>query len=418
MTAMTGVFVPDRAEAKQLTFGERPVSTDYSAKAAQLTRVGSVTSFAIAATAVEFAALKADWKALEARAATDTHLFQSFEWLSLWVKHFVADGSRSLCVVTIRRDGALVCALPLIVESVFGLRQLEFMGAPVSQYGDALVVAGSDRVGLVRQAWTIAIEHTKPSLVRLEKVREDASIAQLLALVGARETAHEYAPFADLARHGNIEGFRNSMSAKKVKNMRRLRRRLDERGAVCFDWSSDNAKLGETIKETVSIKRAWLAERGLVSKAFADTRFEAFFAEAAQARTATGVQVATLTSAGEMANAMIIVEKLGRVALHVTAYNLAHERLSVGTLHIEALVEEAYRRGARVLDFMAPRHEYKDEWADDAVRVSDYAVPVTAMGAIYSRFYLAGIREGVKKLSARMPAPLMRFISGLVGRGV
>lgn len=382
-----------------------------------LTTVGSVTRFGIASTVSEFEALRADWERLEERCGSDTGLFQRFAWLSLWCKHFVAPDSASLCVVTVQRDGELVCALPLVVETAFGLRQLTIMGAPVSQYSDALVIEGADRNAYLRQAWTIALEHARPSVVRLVKVRADAAIAQFLATNGAIETSREAAPYIALEKFEGRSDYWARFSGKKLKNLRRLKRRLEERGACSFKWTLEGKAAADAVGLMMVLKRAWLRDRGLVSKAFSDGRFEAFFAEAAQQRQATGVEIATLGTAGETANALLSVEYKGRLALHVIAYSMKHERSSAGTLHIEAMINEAFRRGVRVVDFLAPHQEYKKEWADDAVRVSDFAVPVTVAGRIYTRGYLQVVREGLKLAAGMAPVSIMRRVSMMMGRG-
>ena len=283
----------------------RAVSTSAMRDGRALSRVGSVTSFDVATTVDEFLALGEAWQRLEERVGADTGLFQRFSWLSLWCKHFVDEKSGDLCVVTVRRDGELVCALPLVVQNVLGLRQLTVMGGPVSQYSDALVVEGPDRIGYLRQAWTIAMEHARPSLVRIVKVREDAALAQFLSARGAIETSHEFAPFVRLDAFESETAYWKRFSAKKLKNLRRLKRRLEERGPYSFDWALEGRAAEHAVGLMMVLKRAWLRERGCFSKAFGDPRFERFFAEAAQQSATTGVEMSTLTTAGETANSML-----------------------------------------------------------------------------------------------------------------
>jgi CelD/BcsL family acetyltransferase involved in cellulose biosynthesis len=74
------------------------------------------------------------------------------------------------------------------------------------------------------------------------------------------------------------------------------------------------------------------------------------------------------------------------------------------------LIEHAFAQGHQTFDFLAPRHDYKNEWADGAVRVADYALPVTVLGRVYTHAYLGFAREhvkaAVKSAANRMRAPL------------
>ena len=383
-----------------------------SRQTGQLTRVGALVSFEIVTTARDFAALEPEWTALVERAGDTVLMFQSHAWLAAWLKQFRPVDDGSLCVVLVRRDPRTGCALPLEVVKQFGLRQLVFMGAPVSQYGDALVEPGIDRAAMVRQAWTLAVRHANPALAWLGKVREDAGILPFLNVASAREIAWQEAPFADLARYGGIESFRTAKSAKRLKNIRRLRRRLEERGQLDVVWNMAGEQASDAVRATFVMKRAWLRSQGLVSIAFAEPGTEQFFTDVCSRPDTTGVEVSAVKSAGELTNTQIMVEHAGRLGLHITAYNLKFEKSGAGVIHIEALFEEAYRRGIRTLDFLAPRHAYKDDWADGMVRVSDYAIPLTVSGRIYTLLYLRILREGVKRLVRLLPGPVARGLAG------
>ncbi|HRN84964.1 MAG TPA: cellulose biosynthesis protein CelD, partial [Hyphomicrobium sp.] len=137
-----------------------------------------------------FDALETSWNALFERAGRDIHLFQTFNWLWHWANHFLpAAGERgaTLAIVTAHIDGRLVLVLPLVAERVGPLTQLEWMGEPVGQYGDALIDTLPDGEGaaLLRAALDFAASRTGAGALRLRRVREDSNIAPLLADMGA-----------------------------------------------------------------------------------------------------------------------------------------------------------------------------------------------------------------------------------------
>ena len=196
-----------------------------------------------------------------------------------------------------------------------------------------------------------------------------------------------------------------------IKNIRRLWRRLDERGSSAVAWDLSGTTGGDAAQAAVTLKRSWLSSRGLYSRAFAADRFVDFFVSAARGPShATGVSTSLLTTRGEIANAALTVSDGRRLALHILGYNLKFEKSAVGVLHTEALLRHAFESGVEVVDFLAPRHEYKDMWADEAVRVSDFAVPVSARGTLYVKAYLATVREHIKAAIAKMPCAMVRVL--------
>lgn len=351
-----------------------------------------------------FDALEADWISLFERAGRGEQMFQTFNWLWHWTNHFCLEDCTTLAIVTVRREGRLIAVLPLALERVVGLKQLVFMGAPVSQYGDAVAEQVPDQAAVVEQALRFGITRTRADVVRLAKVRDDAIIAPVLTRMQAEMTGAEAAPYADLAAAGGQEAFDRRFSTKVKKNRRRQERRLAEHGAIGLDWKLSQRAAADAAATTMVLKRAWLKTRGQLSRTFADPRSERFFADVcAGAQRPTGAQVSLLTTGGEIANAAITVTIKGRQALHILAYGLKFERCAPGAFHMERLVEQAFATGVTMLDFLAPRHEYKLEWADGALRVADYALPISLAGKAYTSVYLCYVREGVKAVLKSLP---------------
>ncbi len=346
-----------------------------------------------------FEALEDEWNALFERAGRGEQMFQTFNWLWHWAAHFLPDGASNLAIVTVRRSGRLVVVVPLVVERVLGLRQIEFMGAPVSQYGDVLAEEIDDRDAVIVGAIEFALSSARADVLRFAKVRSDAVIAPALSCIGAEITSVEQAPFIDLKSSRTYADYVKRFSNKCFKNRRRLERRLAERGVVGLDWELSGRAAADAARTTLLLKRVWLKAKGQVSRAFADRRTEAFFADVcAGLQRPAGTQVSLLTSGGEIADAAITVTCKGRQALHILAYNMKFEKCAAGVLHVEKLIEHAFETGVEVFDFLAPRHDYKQEWADGEVQVMDFAKPVSVAGRTYTTVYLGFIREHLKAM--------------------
>jgi CelD/BcsL family acetyltransferase involved in cellulose biosynthesis len=362
-----------------------------------------------------FDALEEQWNALFERAGRGGQLFQTFNWLWHWSNHFLATSGQAgpqLAIVTAHVDDRLVMVWPLVSERVGGVRMLTWMGEPVSQYGDVLIDDLPDALDLLRNAWAFLTREVRASVVQLRKVRADAAIAPLLEELGALVTAELAAPYLDLTSATSFEEYEKRYSSGARRNRKRQRRRLEERGEVVLCWHTHGDEAAALATETFRMKRAWLHERGVVSTAFADTRTDRFFADAVGAAShPAGCHVLALTCDGRPVALEIGVRQKGRSAIHIIAYDLDFEKTAAGSLLMEDSIRHAMRGGMTAFDLLAPADGYKREWADDAVTVRDWAVPVSMFGRAYAHVYLGLFRNGVKRAVSALPVGARRRLT-------
>ena len=369
-----------------------------------------------------FDALEASWNALFDRAGRDIHLFQTFNWLWHWVNHYLpAEGERGpkLAIVTAHLDGQLVMVLPLVEDRFGPLTQLEWMGEPVSQYGDALIddLPHGDGRDLMRAALDFVAKRTGACALRLRRVREDANIAPLLAEHGALVVSGSQAPYLSLAGVETFEAITQRHSGSARRNRSRQRRRLSERGALTFDYHT-HGEAAEALTALAFVhKAAWLNARGLYSRAFSDPRTARFFADVSRAETRpAGCYVAAIASGGHTAAIEVGVRCKGRSAIHIVTYDLAYEKAAAGALLMEDTIRRALSDGMTGYDFLPPGYDYKWEWADTSVEVRDWAVPLSTVGRAYATLYLRGMRGVLKRGVEGMPLPIRRKIATLLKR--
>lgn len=379
--------------------------------------------FALVDSRAGFDALEEEWNALFAAAGSGGQVFQQFNWLWHWANHFLGHDGRPgncrLAIVTGRLGGRLVLVWPTVVSRAHPVRQLSWMGEPVSQYGDVLMdavaiegagVGGSARV--LRESWRYLRETVRPDVVHLRKVREDSTVAAMLRDTPSVRSNEAEAPFLALEGAPSFACYEQRYSAKARKNRRRLMRRLSERAAIEFETHRDGAEAGRLAALAVSLKRAWLRERGQLSPALADPRTGAFFADACSGQERpTGARISVLRSGGEPASIEIGFEAKGTLALHIIVYGLKFEKSGAGVLHLEQGIRQCFEDGVQQLDLLAPRADYKMDWADGVVRVADHSVPVTLAGWLYASTYLGFVRAHAKHVLNRLPLAVRRSLS-------
>lgn len=375
----------------------------------------------LVSTRQDFDALEADWNDLFSRAGESHQVFQAFNWNWHWANQFIGKGSdrTRLAVVTGRRDGRLVMVWPLVMERHAGLRVLAWMGEPVSQYGDVLVEQGPHRLTMLRDGWRFIEATLKPDLARLNKTRGDGNVAPLIAQLGAIATQQLEAPYLDLASAPTFEAYAERYSIKARKNRRRLARRLEEQGPSKFVEFAEGPDAARIAGQAIELKRVWLKEKGLVSPALNDARTMAFFqAVAAGTQRPTQIRVAVLMCGEAVAAVEIGFGCRDRIAIHIMAYDLAYEKAAAGILLLEHMIEASLHSGVAVYDLMAPGDGYKKEWADGAVKVTDFAVPVTVLGSLFARGYLGFARPRLKAAVGKIPLSTRRALSSRLARAV
>ena len=398
---------------------ELTVSPQPPACAAEpVTATEAGTTFGLVTRRADFDALETEWNALFERAGRSAQVFQTFAWNWHWANHYLGTSpggieSVELSLVTARRGGQLIMVWPLVAERVRGIRQIFWMGEPVSQYGDVVIDDIPDRLDVMQGAWEYLKTHASGDLLRLRKVRADALIAPLLESLGALASNTQKAPFLDLSSAKSFEDYEQRYSARWRRNRRRLLRRLEEQGPVSFERLRKGARARELATHAVALKTIWLADRGLVSHALSDARMSRFFADAAEARVHdTGGVVSVVSSNGEPAALDVSFACKGRLAMHVIVFDLKYEKAGAGALLTEQCLKDAFSEGMTSLDMLAPGDGYKLDWADDSVEVNDWSKPMSLAGQAYARVYLGFVRDHLKNAMARVPQSLRRRMTG------
>lgn len=371
----------------------------------------------VAGTAIEivsdlagFDRLRGRWDDLFERSGRPQQVFQRFEFLRIWARHYVADASRPHIIV-MTANNRVQAIVPLVRQRRFGMDTLKFMGAPVAQFDDALIEDGLPRAWL--DALWQAIATSGADCLEARRVREDASLRGLLPDDAVRLEALQ-APFALLLDRVGGDGPGRAYSARDRSNHRRRLRRLAELGDVVAGAQSPGESAARLAATAVDMKRAWLDTQGLPSPTVRDPRFRAFFVEAATA--ASLMNVSTIAFGGRPIAIDLSFDCKGHSFGHVIATEPAFEREGVGQLLIHHVFAMAKARGSTTFDLMTPLDDYKLRHADGVTDVASFVVPLTARGRLLAPVLFRHALPAAKAMARRLPARLLsRLLSRLLG---
>jgi len=342
-------------------------------------------------------ALAPSWQVLFDR-VSDASPFQSWEWLSSCWREAPRGRLWILCA---RDRGLLVGILPLVVSRYRGLpiRRVSFLGAPLSDYHDALALR--EHRDACRDAFAAhLLRHADAwDLVDLTDVPKESSLARLGAAKHRLEVAHHrvcpYVPLPD-----SWDAYRATLGKRLRATLGRKRRKLERELDARFDLAGE-AELAPTLEALFELHDRRWQQRGL-SGAFSDEAVRRIHRRAAPLFLRRGwLRLHRLTVAGETRAVYYCFQRAGRVYYYLSGFDLALERYSAGTVLLGQVVASAIAEGARELDFLRGDENYKYEWgAIDRTTVRIVVSKPTLASAAGLR--LNRIERDVEQLGSRL----------------
>ncbi len=365
-----------------------------------------------------FEELGPEWKALFTRSARGPHVYQSYNWCWHFLTAYSRNHGASLAIATARHNGNLQVIWPMMVTQQFGCRMLEWLGEPMGQYGDILCAMDAHRDQQkqppTEQYLTALFQairaQIKPDFISLRRVRDDANIKPWLDAIGATRTANERAPAIAIENGTTFEDFcAERFSGKSRKKKRRAWRVLEDRAELRLETFAPSPQAAAIADQAIQLKRAWLQERGIVSRALSTSSAETFFhAVCSQTDHPVDAEIHALYSGNDLASVQIYFAHDGYKCLHLIVYDLALERFSCGQLHLEATFRQSFDAASKTIDMLPPEAAYKTDWANETCPVRDYVIACTLRGRAVAEVYQHHLRPRIKASIDRIPLGLRR----------
>ncbi len=332
-----------------------------TAPAMEETATSEVTTFEA------FLALRDEWNDLTRRVRDEP--FHRHEFLRAWIESFAP---RAPLRIVVRRDaeGALEAALPLrpmrgILCGV-PVRQLVSISNSHSCRADMLSSdpkrdAEAIMSHLLRdRSWDVVILKDVPAGGdghALERAAERAGLP-----TGSWKS--QSSPFVPLP--ASEEDLLARLPAPLRRNLRRRRRRLEERGAVTLERLESGPELEERLTSCLSVERGgWKGRRGT---AIAQNRqVRDFYARLAATAAAHGYFSLYCMRLDERIIAFQYGLTYGDTYyLPKLAYDESLSDCSPGMLLLQDVFLDCMRRGVRIVDFLGDDTEWKRKWAVEA----------------------------------------------------
>ncbi|MBO6675687.1 MAG: GNAT family N-acetyltransferase [Rhizobiales bacterium] len=356
--------------------------------------------------------LKDEWQRLE-QISEGSAVFQSFDLCLPWLDAYVFGDAptHQAHVLAIYNQAGTMVALAPFAQKISGLVNMaEWIGDPLVQYGDILMDPAADRMAL-RAVLSDALGSWRVGGLHLRNVREDSRIAQVLDLSTTAVGEARVAALADFTQFDDVEGYFATFSKRSKKNRKTKRRKLAEQGELSFDVVKAGAEGADYCALALKWKIAWLAERGLSSRAFMDARALGALQEACS-RQSDHNPIRLFVQRVDDEPVAIEIGLLGPLgnAAFMGTYDPAYENLSAGKVQMESSVMHGFDDGWAGYDMLAPMSDYKQSWSNRTVSVADHIVPTGMLGLIYRDGYLRGARPLMKMLWNALPSSVRALV--------
>jgi CelD/BcsL family acetyltransferase involved in cellulose biosynthesis len=284
--------------------------------------------------------------------------FMLHSWLEEWLRH-VGGGARP-AIVTARRDGRLVGALPLMVGKRFGLRVATFIGGRESALADLLLEAGEP-------------DDTGREIVS-ELQRQPFDLLDVFGLPADSRLAR--AAGADLAVHERVEApvmlmpdgfdaaYRAKRGSKRRAEHRRRMRRLLENGNAEFTIARTIDDLRPALEEGFRLNDLrWEGrpDRSLFATPEGHAFHRAVLPRLAQQDLA---RILLLRSQGRVVAFQYWLAFGGSMVSTRRAFDPSFSQYSPGVLTMLHALEDASAEGLTRVEFLGGPEPYKLEFCD------------------------------------------------------
>jgi CelD/BcsL family acetyltransferase involved in cellulose biosynthesis len=333
----------------------------------------------------DLAPIEADWRAFEATA--DCTVFQTFDWLSTWLRNIGVQEAGKPAIVVGRYEGTILFLMPFALECSAGLRKITWLGSFLCNYnGPVLARDFSRRVSPLQfaQVWqdiqVLLRRKMGHDIVDLEKmpttIGEQANPFCTMRIMPHINDAYMTEVGADWDAY-----YAAKRSPSTRKTDRKKRKRLADHGETRFITAGSRDDVVRSVDALIDEKRRSYAKLG-VANMFERPGYRDFFLDLA-----TGAQSSRLThvsrvDVGKMtAAANFGLMYRGRYYYILAGYDDGElARFGPGAMQLQDVMRYAAEHNCPLFDFTNGDEPYKREWCDIEIGVCDYVAPASWRG--------------------------------------
>jgi CelD/BcsL family acetyltransferase involved in cellulose biosynthesis len=304
-----------------------------------------------------FLSLEKAWD--EVLLSCNNSVFSTWEWLSIWWKHFGT--GKKLLLLLAEEDDKIIGIAPLMysVHKMFGLRmgKIEFVGTPQSDYNDFILTSKKEEcVGLFIDHLSNLSE--KWDCIDLTDIPEYSDALPFLIEMSKIVKPIYKCPYTPLSKSYNI--FLRGLSHKHARDLQRNLKRLERKFEVDFVDYSGAQFYVEGMNLFLELHQKRWEQKGFPA---VSQRYRNFHFDIAQSFSKRGwLGLSLLRLSGKPVAALYGFKYREKFYYYLSGFDPRYSRYSVGNLMISGAIEQSIQEGLVEFDFMRGAEEYKDRW--------------------------------------------------------
>jgi CelD/BcsL family acetyltransferase involved in cellulose biosynthesis len=299
------------------------------------------------------------------RRSLDNHIFQTWEWLSTWWRHY-GDKRRSFLIV-VTEGKKILAAAPLMYTTynLLGLRirKMECLADPAADYHTFLLT--KERPECVRLIMNYAEREAADwDFIELSEIPQNSETARLLAFLGPKFNfkwrVQNRCPYVTLPI--KFEDYFQRLGFNLRRNLRKYERRAQKDYKVDFRICSDKEEIKRDMETFFVLHQKRWQSKGQTG-AFSDRKFRDFHLDIAACFAERGwlaLNFVTLNEAPATAGYAFVYGR--KLYSYLSGFDPQFSKYRIGSLRLMYLIRHCIINGLTEYDFMRGDEPYKEQW--------------------------------------------------------
>ena len=339
--------------------------------------------------AEDFESIREIWNPLLRKNMFGNNIFFTWEWLSIWWKHF--GEKRKLMVLTAEEENEVLAIAPLMLSKYrlpgFGtIRKIEFLGTRHSDYNNFIISKKENEC--IRHMLDYLYETEDWDWIELKEMPENINYSKQLFAdsslkLDIKERVCNLCPYVALPK--TFESLKKTFSRNLRQNLSRYSRKIQENHNVDLKRFDE---AGFSVKEAMDIfvrlhELKWKSEGK--PGAFVEDSFRNFHVDVAESLAQNGwLTLYFLMADDEPVSCQYNFMYEQKMYYYLAGFLPQYSSYSVGTLTIMLILKRCIESGLNEYDFMRGDEAYKTMWTNKFRR--NFEIRLVPKN-IQSRFY-------------------------------
>ena len=314
----------------------------------------------------DFDSVQPIWNSLVEKTRFSNNVFLTYDWLSIWWKHF--GGQRKLFLLTAEENDEVIGIAPLMFSkykfpALGTIRKIEFVGTRHSDYNDFIVSRSESYV--LSQFMNYISNREKWDWIELKEIPENNNLKDLLTDVSSnfdlKQRVCNLCPYVALPK--KFDTLRRTFGKNLRQNLNRYVRKISHNHNLELKRYDE---AGFSPKEAMNLlikmhNQKWRSEGK--PGAFADENFRDFHRDVAECMAQKDwLAIYFLTLDGEPIASQYNFEYSGKMYYYLAGFLPEYADFSVGNLLIMFLLKRCIERGFTEYDMTRGDERYKMQW--------------------------------------------------------